>query len=50
MAITKNSNRQMPLYAYVDINMTDLTSDTASDVVMDLPPQLCRHLWPAGHH
>lgn len=38
MAITKNSNRQMPLYAYVDINMTDLTSDTASDVVMDLPP------------
>lgn len=38
MAITKNANRQMPLYAYVDINMADLTTDTASAVVMDLPP------------
>jgi len=38
MTMTKNPSRQGPLYAYVDINMTDLTSGVESDVAMDLPP------------
>ena len=37
MAITKDVNRQKPEIAIVDINMSDLTSGTASSVVMDIP-------------
>jgi hypothetical protein len=36
--LTKNPSRQGPLYAYVDIDMADLVSGVASDVVMDIPP------------
>lgn len=38
MAITKDANRQMPLYAAVDISFSDLTSGAASTVAIDLPP------------
>jgi len=38
MTITKDCNRQDLKIAWVDINMSDLVSGTASAVVMDIPP------------
>lgn len=37
MAITKNASRQCLIKAYVDINLADLTSATATDAIQ-LPP------------
>lgn len=38
MTITKDYNRQGLSVAHVDIEMSDLVSDTESAVVMDIPP------------